>query len=100
MVEFFGDGETEAMLDLLGVTVTIGGSLSTKALMNYPGAVLQKRDAPGTVAAAVVAVVRTKAIGAAKVGDTVVAESASYVIRRRIAIEDGGLTELHLANAV
>lgn len=92
--EIFGDGETEAMLDIIGETVTVGG-VSTKGLINLPGAIKQQQIAPGTTAAAVVIVVRTTAVPLAKVGDVLVARGVQYKVRRRLAIEDGNLTELH-----
>ncbi|HLE61033.1 MAG TPA: hypothetical protein VI700_05810 [Thermoanaerobaculaceae bacterium] len=90
----FGAADIPALLADLGVDVMVGGTM-VKGLVDRPGQeLLESEGAAALISTAILVTVQTGALPALAAGAAITVDGVSYLVQRRLEIDDGQLTQV------
>lgn len=91
-------GDITAMLDELGVSVTLGAN-ETKGLVDYADELLLESDVSASIGRMLAVTIKTGSLPGLAVGSTLTVDGSAYKAREVLRIGDGALTRVLLGGA-
>jgi hypothetical protein len=92
----FGDADIPALMEDMGIAVTVGGVAGIGLLDEADQIMVQDSNRGEVVATATTLTIQSSAFPNCKIGDAVSVGGKNFTVRERLRESDGGLTKLLL----